>query len=87
MKSRRVDAISLHGTDLKLSARLSWSMTKFAISAALERLSMRLVQVIYFSLIVRMGVDVYATHNIAGNSRHSTGCCDSPTSYRLEPSL
>ncbi|WP_083574022.1 MATE family efflux transporter [Alicyclobacillus tolerans] len=41
-------------------------MTKFAVPAALERLSMRLGQVVYFGLIVRMGVDVYATHNIAG---------------------
>ncbi len=46
--------------------RLTWSMTKFAVPAAVERLSMRLGQVIYFGLIVRMGVDVYATHNIAG---------------------
>jgi putative MATE family efflux protein len=66
VKSRRVDALVLHAPDLKLSGTLSWSMTKFAVPAALERLSMRLGQVIYFGLIVRMGVDVYATHNIAG---------------------
>lgn len=28
--------------------------------------SVHLGQVIYFGLIVRMGIDVYATHNIAG---------------------
>lgn len=65
-KARRIDALALHVSDLKLSAPLTWSMTKFAIPAALERLSMRLGQVVYFGLIVRMGVDVYATHNIAG---------------------
>lgn len=65
-KSRQVDAIALHASDLKLSTSLGWSMTKFAVPAALERLSMRLGQVVYFGLIVRMGVDVYATHNIAG---------------------
>jgi Na+-driven multidrug efflux pump len=66
MKSRRVEAIALKASDLKLSASLSWSMIKFAVPAVLERLSMRLGQVVYFGLIVRMGVDVYATHNIAG---------------------
>lgn len=66
IKSRGVDALALHTSDLKPSGALSWSMAKFAVPAALERLSMRLGQVIYFGLIVRMGVDVYATHNIAG---------------------
>ncbi|KRW90683.1 hypothetical protein SD51_13350 [Alicyclobacillus tengchongensis] len=65
-KSRHVDAIALHASDLNLSASLTWSMTKFAVPAALERLSMRLGQVAYFGFIVRLGVDVYATHNIAG---------------------
>lgn len=65
-KSRRVEAISLSVTDLKISTSFTWSMIKFAVPAALERLSMRLGQVIYFGLIVRMGVEVYATHNIAG---------------------
>lgn len=66
MKSRHVEVLGLHVPDLKLSAPLSWSMAKFAIPASLERLSMRLGQVVYFGLIVRMGIDVYATHNIAG---------------------
>lgn len=66
LTSRRIDALALRCRDLELSRALTWSMTKFAVPAALERLSMRLGQVIYFGLIVRMGVDVYATHNIAG---------------------
>lgn len=65
-KSRRIPAISLRGADLRLQIPLIKQMTKFAVPAAAERLSMRLGQVIYFGLIVRMGVDVYATHNIAG---------------------
>lgn len=65
-RSRRVQAITLHLPDLRLQLPLLNQMVRFAIPAALERLSMRLGQVIYFGLIVRMGVDVYATHNIAG---------------------
>lgn len=67
MKSRRVDALSLSRQDLLFHPSLLSSMIRFAIPAALERLSMRLGQVIYFGLTVRMGVDVYATHNIAGS--------------------
>jgi putative MATE family efflux protein len=65
-KSQDVAAISLALRDLKLSASFTWNMIRFAVPAALERLSMRFGQVIYFGLIVRMGIDVYATHNIAG---------------------
>jgi len=65
-KSRNVHAIRLERTNFHLQLDLFTSMTRFAVPAALERLSMRLGQVIYFGLIVRMGVDVYATHNIAG---------------------
>lgn len=35
--------------------------------AAAERLIMRLGQVLYFGLIIRLGTDVYAAHTIAGN--------------------
>lgn len=66
MKSRRVDALRLRRRDFVFHPALISSMVRFAIPAAIERLSMRLGQVIYFGLIVRMGVDVYATHNIAG---------------------
>jgi putative MATE family efflux protein len=66
MKSRNVDALKLQSRDLRFHPALLSSMIRFAIPAAFERLSMRLGQVIYFGLIVRMGVDVYATHNIAG---------------------
>lgn len=65
-RSRHVPPITLHRGDLKLSSQLFGTMTKFAIPAILERLSMRLGQVLYFGLIVRMGVEVYATHTIAG---------------------
>ncbi|MDP9729692.1 MATE family efflux transporter [Alicyclobacillus tolerans] len=65
-KSRRVEVLALSVKHLVFRKNLVVSMIKFAIPAAIERLSMRLGQVIYFGLIVRMGVDVYATHNIAG---------------------
>lgn len=66
LMSRKIEALTLTFPNLKLSAALSSSMVKFAVPAALERLSMRVGQILYFGLIVRMGVDVYATHNIAG---------------------
>ncbi|MBO4107220.1 MATE family efflux transporter [Streptococcus suis] len=42
-------------------------MVTLTIPAALERLVMRLGQVVYFSLIVGLGTTVYASHMIAGN--------------------
>ncbi|MFT8322136.1 MAG: MATE family efflux transporter [Bacillus sp. (in: firmicutes)] len=66
IKSQRIPSIALKISDFKLIVTLAGSMMKFAVPATLERLSMRLGQVIYFGLIVRMGTDVYATHNIAG---------------------
>jgi putative MATE family efflux protein len=67
IKSQRIPSIALKTSDFSLDWSLIGSMIKFAIPATLERLSMRLGQVIYFGLIVRMGTEVYATHNIAGN--------------------
>jgi putative MATE family efflux protein len=66
MKSRNVEALKLQLRNLRFDFALLSSMIRFAVPAAFERLSMRIGQVIYFGLIVRMGVDVYATHNIAG---------------------
>lgn len=66
IQSQGIPSIALKSSDLKLIKSLIMSMTKFAIPATLERLSMRLGQVIYFGLIVRMGTEAYATHNIAG---------------------
>ena len=67
IKSQRIPSITLKSSDFRPVWNLAWSMIKFAIPAMLERLSLRLGQVIYFGLIVRMGKEVYATHNIAGN--------------------
>jgi putative MATE family efflux protein len=66
IKSQRIPAIALKISDFKVVGSLVGSMTKFAVPATLERLSMRLGQVVYFGLIVRMGTAAYATHNIAG---------------------
>ena len=66
IKSQRIPSIALKIGDFKLTGRLASSMTKFAVPATLERLSMRLGQVVYFGLIVRMGTESYAAHNIAG---------------------
>ncbi|PLR76048.1 MATE family efflux transporter [Bacillus sp. V3-13] len=40
---------------------------KLSTPAAVERLIMRLGQVLYFGLIVRIGTETYAAHTIAGN--------------------
>ncbi|WP_019911579.1 MATE family efflux transporter [Paenibacillus sp. HW567] len=42
-------------------------LLKLSAPAAAERLIMRFGQVLYFSLIVRIGTDVYAAHILAGN--------------------
>ncbi|MGG1575387.1 MATE family efflux transporter [Fictibacillus sp. NRS-1165] len=43
------------------------SILKLSTPAAVERLIMRLGQVLYFGLIVKIGADTYAAHSIAGN--------------------
>jgi putative MATE family efflux protein len=45
----------------------SFSILKLSTPAAIERLIMRLGQVLYFGLIVKIGADTYAAHSIAGN--------------------
>ncbi|WP_338452630.1 MATE family efflux transporter [Niallia oryzisoli] len=45
----------------------SFSILKVSAPAAIERLIMRLGQVLYFGLIVKIGADTYAAHSIAGN--------------------
>ncbi|MMZ57735.1 Multidrug resistance protein MdtK [compost metagenome] len=42
-------------------------LLQLSTPAAIERLIMRLGQVIYMGLIVRIGTEVYASHTIAGN--------------------
>jgi len=42
-------------------------LINLSISAAAERLVMRLGQVVYFGLIVSIGIKTYAAHSIAGN--------------------
>ncbi|NRD79695.1 MATE family efflux transporter [Bacillus sp. BRMEA1] len=64
--SQRMPSIALKSRDFKVIWNIVGSMIKFAIPAVLERISMRIGQVVYFGLIVRMGTETYATHNIAG---------------------
>ncbi|WP_045519399.1 MATE family efflux transporter [Neobacillus niacini] len=51
----------------KVSKEDSYSILKISTPAAIERLIMRLGQVLYFGLIVKIGADAYAAHMIAGN--------------------
>lgn len=57
-------AFNLLGTDSIKSAK---SILKLSAPAAIERLIMRLGQVLYFGLIVKIGSDTFAAHSIAGN--------------------
>ncbi|HWO75990.1 MAG TPA: MATE family efflux transporter [Bacillus sp. (in: firmicutes)] len=45
----------------------SFSILKLSTPTAIERLIMRLGQVLYFGLILKIGADTYAAHSIAGN--------------------
>ncbi|BDP44674.1 MATE family efflux transporter (plasmid) [Deinococcus aetherius] len=42
-------------------------MSSLGIPSALERLAMRLGQIVYFGLILRLGTEVYAAHTLTGN--------------------
>ena len=66
IKSQSISNIALKRSDFKIIGKLARSMIRFAVPATVERLSMRLGQVLYFGFIVRMGTEVYAAHNIAG---------------------
>jgi putative MATE family efflux protein len=51
----------------KISKVDSYSLIKLSTPAAVERLIMRMGQVLYFGLIVKIGADTFAAHTIAGN--------------------
>ena len=49
------------------SKEVTFPILKLSYPAAIERLIMRLGQVLYFGLIVKIGADTFAAHSIAGN--------------------
>jgi len=51
----------------KGNRRIMRSLARLGIPASFERLFMRFGQIIYFSMIMRMGVEVYSAHTLAGN--------------------
>lgn len=61
-------------TGINLSLRKEWninrkmmrSITKISLPAAIERLIMRSGQLIYGGMIIKIGTEAYAAHNIAG---------------------
>jgi putative MATE family efflux protein len=63
IKKSRV-SFNLLGTASKVDAT---SLIKLSTPAAAERLIMRLGQVLYFGLIVKIGAETFAAHSIAGN--------------------
>ncbi|WP_243136970.1 MATE family efflux transporter [Alkaliphilus serpentinus] len=50
----------------KIDFKMLSSITKISIPAALERLIMRSGQLIYGGMIIKIGTEAYAAHNIAG---------------------
>lgn len=66
LKLREAEAGDLTRLPMAFNKPLLRQMTRLAAPAAAERLFMRLGQVLYFGMIVRMGVEAYAAHNIAG---------------------
>lgn len=60
----------LQTSPLKISwqpgANYFQDLTKLAIPASLERLAMRLGQVLYFGLILKIGTKTFAAHSLAG---------------------
>lgn len=59
-------AFSISGL-FKFKSEYTSPILKLSTPAAIERLIMRLGQVLYFGLIVRIGTEAYAAHMIAGN--------------------
>lgn len=52
--------------DWKLDFKMFKTLTKISIPAAVERLIMRSGQLIYGGMIIKIGTEAYAAHNIAG---------------------
>ena len=63
----RKSSVSFAIFDTSESDSLRFSIIKLATPAAIERLIMRLGQVLYFGLIVVIGTKTFAAHSIAGN--------------------
>ncbi|MEB3102998.1 MATE family efflux transporter [Ferviditalea candida] len=60
---RLISPLRLWSIRRDLLAKLS----RLATPAALERLFMRMGQILYFGMIIRMGTEVYAAHTLTGN--------------------
>ncbi len=52
--------------DWKLDLKMFKTLTKISIPAAVERLIMRSGQLVYGGMIIKIGTEAYAAHNIAG---------------------
>lgn len=60
-------SFSIFKNFIKDTKQIVLPLFKITMPTAIERLIMRLGQVVYFGLIVRIGTEVYAAHSIAGN--------------------
>ncbi|WP_157037682.1 MATE family efflux transporter [Ornithinibacillus californiensis] len=60
-------SFSLFRKPVNRSYGFTYSIIKLSTPTAIERLIMRLGQVLYFGLIVKIGTETFAAHTIAGN--------------------
>ncbi|WP_231607363.1 MATE family efflux transporter [Fictibacillus sp. 18YEL24] len=64
---KSIVSFSLRKGTLNMIRGVMLSVIKLSIPAAIERLIMRVGQVLYFGLIVHIGTETFAAHTIAGN--------------------
>jgi putative MATE family efflux protein len=64
---KSIVSFSLRKGTLNMIKSVMLSVIKLSIPAAIERLIMRIGQVLYFGLIVHIGTETFAAHTIAGN--------------------
>ncbi len=59
--------IKLDLTNIKIKKDIIKSIMRIGIPAGIEKLVMRLGQLVYNSMIISIGISAYVAHNIAGN--------------------
>ncbi|EWG09256.1 MATE family efflux transporter [Cytobacillus firmus] len=63
----KYNTISANPLNWKINKQILWNLITLGSPAAGERLVMRIGQVLYFGIIVALGTNTFAAHQIAGN--------------------
>ncbi|MDF2036459.1 MATE family efflux transporter [Cytobacillus oceanisediminis] len=63
----KYDAFTASPFAWKINKQIQWNLITLGAPAAGERLVMRIGQVLYFGMIVALGTNTFAAHQIAGN--------------------